>query len=325
MNATTADDVLNLEGRRVLVTGGHGFLGRHVVKALERRELDGVLSPSRAECDLTDRHQVLAFFKRERPDLVLHLAAAQGGVAWQKANQATAYLDNARMMDAIVDASIASSVDRVLFTASSICYPRDATVPYREATLWDGQPEPAHLGYAHAKRGGIALLQAAYEQHGLSSCVVMPANMYGPGARFEPERSNVVAAMIRRCLEARDQGDASITCWGTGSPIREFLYVEDAAEGILRAAVRCGTPSPLNLGTGVETTIAELVDTVAAQVGFDGEIRWDHDRPDGAARVCMDVALMRERLDWLPSMSLGEGLQRTISWWQSFRNGQADT
>ena len=316
---------LDLKGCRVLVTGGGGFLGSHVVDALKVRSVSRIQSPSRSECDLRDAAAVEALFDRERPQVVLHLAAAQGGVAWQKANQATAYLDNARMMEAIVTASLSCGVERFLYTASSICYPRGAAIPFREDTLWDGPPEPAHWGYAQAKRGGIALLQAAHEQHGLSATVVMPANMYGPRARFDPERSNVVAATIRRCMEARDRGDDSITCWGSGTPVREFLYVEDAAEGIIRAAERCQEPSPVNLGTGVETTIAELVDAVAKAVGFTGGIRWDRDRPDGALRVCMAVDRMRDLLGWIPPTSLEEGLGRTTSWWESARLQEADS
>lgn len=325
MSAAKTTGGLNLKDYRVLVTGGAGFLGSHVLDALRAHSVSQVVSPARSECDLRNLSAVQALFDRVRPQVVLHLAAAQGGVAWQKANQATAYLDNARMMESIVTASLASGVERLLFTASSICYPRGAAIPYREDTLWDGPPEPAHWGYAQAKRGGIALLQAVHDQHGLSAGVVMPANMYGPRARFDPERSNVVAATIRRCLEARDRGDDSITCWGSGTPIREFLYVEDAAEGIIRAAEQCGEPFPMNLGTGAETTIAELVETVAAAVGFKGTVHWDRDRPEGAPRVCMAVDRMQQLLDWTPPTSLSEGLRRTISWWESARLQEAGT
>ena len=320
-----SDEGLDLKGCRVLVTGAGGFLGSHVVETLKARGVSEVLMPTRDACNLVKPDEVQAFFESQRPEVVVHLAAAQGGVAWQKANQATAFLDNARMMESIVLASLETNVKRLLFTASSICYPRGAAIPFQENTLWDGPPEPAQQGYAQAKRGGIALLQAAHQQHGLSSCVLMPANMYGPRARFDPDRSNVVAATIRRCMEARDRGDDSITCWGSGTPIREFLYVEDAAEGVLRALQQEGSePAPMNLGTGVETTIAELVEMVAELVGFKGSIRWDRDRPDGAPRVCMAVDRMQERLAWMPSTSLAEGLQRTISWWESARLQEAD-
>lgn len=314
-----AEAMFDLEQGRILVTGASGFLGSHVIDALHQRGIEDVHALTRADCDLRDPGSVRSVFDRARPRAVLHLAAAQGGVAWQKANQATAYLDNARMMESLVSASIDAQVEQFLFTASSICYPRGAEVPFQENTLWNGPPEPAHWGYAQAKRGGIALLQAAHEQHGLNSAVILPANMYGPRARFDPDRSNVVAATIRRCIEARDHGDDAMTCWGSGTPVREFLYVEDAAEGVLRAARRLRDPAPVNLGTGVETTIADLVSAVAKAVGYSGEINWDSDRPDGAPRVCMDIDRMREALDWAPQVPLEEGLDRTIAWWESAR------
>ncbi len=311
--------VLDLRNHKVLVTGAGGFLGRHVLVDLERAGVTTVVPVTRERCDLADARAVSELISSEQPEVIIHLAAAQGGVAWQKAHQATAYLDNARMMDNLVTAAIACRIRRFVFAASSICYPADATCPYREHDLWTGPPEPAHWGYAQAKRGGIALLRAAYEQHGLSSTVVMPANLYGPGARFDPERSNVVAATIRRCVEARDRTSPAISCWGTGTPSREFLFVADAAEGIRRAAEHRGRPDPINLGTGRETTIAELVEIVAECVGFDGDITWDHERPDGAARVCMDCESWRRDMGWMPGTALRDGIAETVAWWLAHR------
>jgi len=307
---------LNLGDHVVLVTGAAGFLGSHVVRSLSADGVEAVHPVTRRDCDLRRPEDVKSLFDRIEPTVVIHLAAAQGGVAWQKANQATAFLDNSRMMESLVMASVESGVKRFLFTASSICYPADASIPYMEESLWDGPPEPAHMGYARAKRAGIALLQAAHDQYGLSSGVVMPANMYGPGARFEPDRSNVVAATLRKCIEARDRGDASITCWGSGDAIREFLFVEDAARGILRATACLEQPHPLNLGTGLETPIRDLVESACRVTGFTGDVVWDTNRPEGAPRVCMDIARMRHHLEWLPETSLEEGLRRTLAWWE---------
>lgn len=307
---------LNLKDHVVLVTGAGGFLGSHVVNALSSHGVDAIHPITRDDCDLRQADDVKSLFERIQPTVVIHLAAAQGGVQWQKANQATAFLDNSRMMESLVMASLDLDVKRFLYTASSICYPAGASIPFHEDDLWDGPPEPAHLGYAHAKRAGIALLQAAHEQHQLSCGVVMPANMYGPGARFDPERSNVVAATLRKCMEARDRGDASITCWGTGHAIREFLFVEDAAQAILRATACLDVPRPLNLGTGIETTIRELVEAACLVTGFNGNIDWDTNRPEGAPRVCMDISRMRDVLDWMPETSLEEGLQQTLAWWE---------
>ncbi|MCH2151871.1 MAG: NAD-dependent epimerase/dehydratase family protein [Phycisphaerales bacterium] len=311
------NDNSNLIDRRVLVTGAGGFLGSHVVDLLQQQGVKKVHGVMRSQCDLRDTSAVQELFEAFDPEVVIHIAAAQGGVAWQQANQCTAFLDNAAMMEALVATSIETNVSRFVFTASSICYPAKANIPYQEAALWDGPPEPAHWGYAHAKRGGIALLQSAHQQHGLGASVVMPANMYGPRARFEPDRSNVVAATIRRCVEARDQGQDSITCWGSGQAIREFLYVMDAAEGVIRAACRLEEPQPVNLGTGVETTISQLVESVAEVVGFKGQILWDTDRPEGAPRVCMDITQLQEQLDWSPPTSLIEGLRATVDWFES--------
>lgn len=307
---------LNLDDQVVLVTGAGGFLGSHVVEALSSNGVGAIHPVCRDDCDLREWTDVKSLFENIQPTVVIHLAAAQGGLAWQKANQATAFLDNSRMMESLVVASLDAGVERFLYTASSICYPAGASIPYREDALWDGPPEPSHLGYAQAKRAGIALLQSAHEQHGLPCGVVMPANMYGPGARFDAERSNVVAAVLRKCLEARDRDAASITCWGTGNAIREFLFVEDAARGILRATVSLNDPRPMNLGTGLETTIRELVDAACRVTGFDGAIEWDTDRPEGAPRVCMDIERMKRVLAWTPRTTLEEGLQRTLDWWE---------
>ncbi len=312
---------LNLEDEIVLVTGAGGFLGSHVVQALKSSGVRAIHPVERRDGDLREPQDVRSLFERIKPTVVIHLAAAQGGVAWQKANQATAFLDNSRMMETLVMASLKAGLKRFLYTASSICYPAAASIPYKEETLWDGPPEPSHLGYAHAKRAGIALLQSAHEQHGLPCGVVMPANMYGPGARFDPDRSNVVAATLRKCIEARDRGDETITCWGSGEAIREFLFVEDAAQGILRAASCLDEPSPLNLGTGQETTIGSLVETACLVSGFNGDVVWDTTRPEGAPRVCMDISRMRNQLAWCPSTTLESGLRKTLSWWEPIHKG----
>ena len=219
-------------------------------------------------------------------------------------------------------ASLKAGLKRFLYTASSICYPAAASIPYKEETLWDGPPEPSHLGYAHAKRAGIALLQSAAR----AAWTALRSGHAGEHVRTRCEirsrpkqRGGRDASQMHR--EARDRGDETITCWGSGEAIREFLFVEDAAQGILQAA-SCHEPSPLNLGTGQETTIGSLVETACLVSGFNGDVVWDTTRPEGAPRVCMDISRMRNQLAWCPSTSILEsGLRKTLSWWEPIHKG----
>ncbi|MCH2139414.1 MAG: NAD-dependent epimerase/dehydratase family protein [Phycisphaerales bacterium] len=305
----------DLSAVRIAVTGAGGFLGRHVVEALAARGCRDVLTPSRGACDLLDRSASLGWMQSHKPDMVVHCAAATGGVGWNNTHAYEAFRDNLLMTLHLVDACIDCGVQHVTHISTSIAYPPTAAVPFEETSLWKERPGGPTAGYAHAKRLGQAVLEHAQSQHGLQSAVVMPANMYGAGARMDPSRSNVVAAMVKRFVDAADTGASEVVCWGSGRPMREFIDVRDVADGVVRAAERVDTPEPINLGTGQMCSIRELAERVASCVGWQGEIQWDTSKPDGVDKVCCDVNRMQQALEWLPCIELEDGLRRMVTWY----------
>ena len=297
----------------VLVTGGHGFLGSFVVERL--RAAGAVVHTSRSrDHDLRSADACAALLAETRPQVVIHCAVDGGGIGYMRAHPASIYTNNVLMNTHLLHASWEAGVERFCGVSSVCAYPRDAPVPMREEDVWTGYPEPTNAAYGLSKRMMVQQGVAYHQEHGLKCCFPMPVNLYGPRDEFDPARSHVVPALIRKCLEARASGADHVVAWGTGRATRELLYVEDCADAVVRMAERVTTPEAINLGTGVETSVRELVETVAQVCGFEGEIRWDTTKPDGQPRKCLDVSRAQERFGWTAQVRLAEGLRRTVAW-----------
>ena len=300
---------------KVLVTGGTGFLGRAVVCELRRAGFarDQIVAVGSDNADLRNRHETTGLFEEHRPALAIHLAAKCGGIL---ANMASPYefaSENLSMAVNVVDACVLFGCK--LVTVASVCgYPRDCPVPFREEEFWCGEPESTNAPYGNAKRALVSLVDAAWRD-GLAAAVLVPTNLYGPGDHFGLKKSHVIPALIRRMNEAADEGRDEVVVMGTGGATRDFLYVDDAAAGIVRAAIVVNHPAIINLGSGVETAISDVAELIAAAVEFKGRIVYDASRPDGQPRRLLDITRARSLLDWSPSVSLVDGIMRTTDWW----------
>ena len=307
-----------LSGRRVLVTGGSGFLGRVVVAKLVERGAIVVVARS-AEHDLTDPSATESLFAAESPELVVHLAARVGGIGFNQEQPARLYLDNLMMGTNVIEAARRHSVERTVLVGTVCSYPKFTPVPFNERSLWDGYPEETNAPYGIAKKALLVHAQVNRTQYGQRSGFLIPTNLFGPGDKFHPSVSHVIPALIRKCVEAGERGVDKIEVWGTGRASREYLYVDDAAEGIVLAAETLDDPAPVNLGTDHEITIRETVERVAAAVGFTGELRWDPTKPDGQPRRRVDPSRAEQVLGWRAQMSFDEGLRRTVEWYLANR------
>jgi GDP-L-fucose synthase len=312
-----------LRGKRVLVTGGSGFLGARVVSQLANRDGTDVLAPRSAECDLRDRDAIRAVLANARPDLVVHLAAVVGGIGANMATPGAFFYDNAIMGIQLIEESRRAGVERFVCLGTVCAYPKHAPVPFREEDLWNGYPEETNAPYGLAKKMLLVQLQAYRQQYGFEGIYLLPVNLYGPGDNFDSRTSHVIPALIKKCFEAVDSGADSIVCWGTGRASREFLYVDDAAEGIVAAAAGYSGAEPINLGSGQEISIADLTELIAELVGFSGEIVWDRTRPDGQPRRWLDTSAAEREFGFRASTSLRDGLQQTIEWYRSTQRGPA--
>lgn len=312
---------MNLPNSRILLTGGAGFLGRAVVERLRARGVTDIFIPRRRDYDLTHEADVERVYRDARPDVVIHLAAEVGGIGANQANPGRYFFANMAMALHLIERGRIAGIKKFVQAGTICAYPKFTPVPFHEDNLWNGYPEETNAPYGVAKKAAMVMLDGYRRQYGLASSYLLPVNLYGPWDNFDPATSHVIPALIRKCLEAAQRGAPFIECWGTGSASREFLYVDDAAEGIVRAAERLEEPMPVNLGTGNEITIRELVAHIARGCGFFGEIRWDPTKPDGQPRRCVDASRARELLGWSAQTDLAEGLRRTIAWFTAQRDG----
>jgi GDP-L-fucose synthase len=314
---------LDLADCRVTITGGAGFLGQAVLERLAARGVTEVAVPRRTQYDLVHEADAIRMYDELRPDVVLHLAGEVGGIGANRANPGRYFYANMAMALNLIEQARARGIRKFVQVGTICAYPKLTPVPFHEDELWNGYPEETNAPYGVAKKAALVMLDGYHRQYGLASSYLLPVNLYGPRDNFDPESSHVIPALIRKCETARLEGHDHIECWGTGSASREFLYVDDAAEGIVRAAEVLEEPMPINLGTNREIAIRELVDLIAQLVGFEGEIRWDSSKPDGQPRRCLDVTRAHEQLGWKAAVPFEEGLRRTIDWWRSHRPEKA--
>jgi GDP-L-fucose synthase len=303
----------------VLVTGAHGFLGRAVTRALARHGVTDVVTPSSAEYDLRIAGEVEAMFADHGPDLVIHLAARVGGIGANMARPSDLYLDNLLMGTYVIDEARRRGTPKAVVVGTICSYPKFTPVPFAESSLWQGYPEETNAPYGIAKLAQLVQLQSNRAQYGQNGIYLMPTNLYGPGDKFHPAVSHVIPALIKKAVEATESGAAAIEVWGTGSASREFLFVDDAAEGIVAAADRYDGPEPVNLGAERELPIRDLVEIIVKLVGFGGEVRWDTTKPDGQPRRGVDGSRARELFGFEAEVSFEEGLRRTIDWYLANR------
>jgi GDP-L-fucose synthase len=310
--------MLDLADKRIVVTGGAGFLGTAVCRVLAARGVapERIFVPRRAEFDLTVESAVERLYDVARPDVVIHLAAEVGGIGANMAHPGRFFYANMAMGLHLVEHARRRGLAKFVHTGTVCAYPKHCPIPFREDDLWNGYPEETNAPYGVAKKALFVMLDGYRREYGLKSAVAVPVNLYGPGDNFDPASSHVIPALIRKCEEARVAQAPEVVCWGTGAATREFLYVDDAAEGIVRAAEVMEEPVPINLGGGVEIPIRDLVVKIAAACGYAGRIAWDATKPDGQPRRGLDISRARKLLGWEPRQDFDVGLAKTVAWWR---------
>jgi GDP-L-fucose synthase len=314
---------MKLQSKRVMVTGGAGFLGSHLVARLQAGGCPEIFVPRLEQYDLTRIDDVERAFRDNRPEVVFHLAAVVGGIGANRTNPGRFFYDNAMMGIQLIDACRRYAVEKTIVLGTICAYPKFTPVPFREEDLWNGYPEETNAPYGIAKKALLVQCQAYREQYGMNAVYLLPVNLYGPRDNFDPETSHVIPALIRNCIEAKAAEKDEIVCWGDGTPTREFLYVEDCVDGIVAAAERYDNPEPVNLGSGQEIAIRDLVTLIARLTGFTGRVVWDTSKPNGQPRRSLDVSRAEREFGFRAATPFEEGLEKTIAWYRS--SGRAVT
>ena len=310
---------MNWRGQRVIVTGGAGFLGSYVVERLTARGCEHVVVPRSKDYDLRDHDAITRLYDEVKPDIVVHLAAVVGGIGANRANPGRFFYDNAIMGIQLMECARQAAVKKFVAVGTICSYPKFTAVPFQEDELWNGYPEETNAPYGLAKKMLLVQAQAYRAQYGFNAIYPMLVNLYGPRDNFDLESSHVIPALIRKCVEAKERGEESITLWGDGSPTREFLYAEDAAEALVVATEKYDGADPFNVGSGEEISIAQLARVIAEEVGFRGKIVWDASKPNGQPRRCLDVRRAQTLLGFKASVGLRQGIARTVAWFLSQR------
>jgi len=305
--------------QRVVVTGGAGFLGSFVVDGLKALGCKEIFAPRSKEYDLRDRSAIARLFKDARPTMVLHLAAVVGGIGANREHPGRFFYENAVMGIEMIEQARLSNLPKLVVVGTICAYPKFTPVPFVEENLWNGYPEETNAPYGIAKKALLVQCQAYRQEYGLNAVYLLPVNLYGPRDNFDPRSSHVIPALIKKCVDARECGAPFIECWGTGSPTREFLYVEDAADGILRAAERYNKADPVNLGSGKEISIKDLAELIVRLTNYKGEIRWNPAQPDGQPRRCLDTQRAEREFGFRAQTPFEEGLHKTIAWYEQHR------
>lgn len=305
--------------KRIVVTGGAGFLGSYLVQKLHERGCKDVFVPRSKDYDLRDRDAIVRLYSDAQPSLVIHLAAVVGGIGANRANPGQFFYDNAIMGLQVLEYARQLGVEKFVAIGTICAYPKFTPIPFREDDLWNGYPEETNAPYGLAKKMMLVQAQSYRAQYGFNAIYLLPVNLYGPRDNFNLATGHVIPALIRKYAEAKESGRHEIVLWGDGSPTREFLYVEDAAEAILLATEHYDGSEPVNLGTGEEITIRDLATMIAAELGYTGEIVWDRTKPNGQPRRCVDVSRAQQMFGFRAAHSLREGIAKTIAWFMAHR------
>ena len=306
--------------KRVVVTGGAGFLGSFVVEKLQQRGCRNVFVPRSAEFDLRERDHIIRLYEQVKPHIVLHLAAEVGGIGANQANPGRFFYDNAIMGIQLMEYARLAGIEKFVALGTICAYPKFSPVPFKEDDLWNGYPEETNAPYGLAKKMMLVQAQSYRQQYGFNAIYLLPVNLYGPRDNFDLQTSHVIPALIRKFVEANASDAKEVVLWGDGSPTREFLYVEDAAEGVLLATERYAGPLPVNLGTGEEVSIKALAEIIAAEVNYTGRFVWDITKPNGQPRRCLDVTRAKQLFGFEAVHRLRDGIPKTVAWFMDHRD-----
>jgi GDP-L-fucose synthase len=308
------------ENKRVVVTGGAGFLGSYICRKLTERGCKNILVPKIEDYDLVKLPDIKKMYDDMKPDMVIHLAAVVGGIGANREHPGKFFYENLMMGVQLIEEGRLRNLEKFVAIGTICAYPKFTPVPFKEDDLWNGYPEETNAPYGLAKKMMLVQSQGYRQEYGFNSIFLLPVNLYGPGDNFNPKSSHVIPALIKKCVDAINNGDKFIECWGTGSASREFIYVEDAAEGILLATEKYNGAEPVNIGAGFEITVKELVEKIAKLTGFKGEIRWDATKPDGQPRRCLDTSRAKKLFDFEAKTNFDAGLKATIEWYKNNSN-----
>jgi len=308
------------ENRRVVVTGGAGFLGGYVTEKLQKRGCKNILVPKIEDYDLVNINDINRMYEDMKPDIVIHLAAVVGGIGANREHPGEFFYKNLMMGVQLIEQGRLRNIEKFVAIGTVCAYPKFTPVPFKEEDIWNGYPEETNAPYGLAKKMLLVQSQSYRAEYGFNSIFLLPVNLYGPGDNFDPASSHVIPALIKKCVDAIDSGADYIDCWGTGNVSREFIYVADAAEGILLATEHYNGPEPVNIGAGFEITIKELAEKIVELTGFTGEIRWDSSKPDGQPRRRLDVSKANKYFGFEAKTPFDEGLKATVNWYRKHKN-----
>ena len=304
-----------MKNKRITVTGGKGFLGTHLVRKLKEQGYQNISIADLPEYNLVDIHQIQRLYEEQKPDIVIHLAAKVGGIGYNQENPASLFYDNTMMGIQLIHEGHLQKIEKFVALGTICAYPKFTPVPFKEDDIWNGYPEETNAPYGLAKKMMLVQSQAYRQQYGFNSIFLLPVNLYGPGDNFDPRSSHVIPALIKKCVDAKRQGDQEIVVWGTGKATREFFYVEDAAEAIIMAMEKYDESEPVNIGAGFEISIRDLVALIVELSQFKGKVTWDESKPDGQPRRMLDTSRARQAFGFEAKTDFRKGLTKTIDWY----------